>query len=486
MKFNSDHSPLLRVLLSNIEKHPKKIAIVSTDGQEVSYEELWRNILRGAAFLQKQGVLQNDRILLSAQKEIEFVYFYLAAHLIGVTNVVVDANNNKENLEYIVAEVNPILCIGTEIPGIKSIDYSDVSLPDWDPLFEPNHLTPDSIADIMFTSGTTGKPKGVLLSHSNIFSSASNINGFIGNGAGDIELLGLPICHSFGLGRLRCNLLTGATIILHNGFANLKSVFESFDKYGVTGFGMVPAIWAYIKKFSGTRISKYASGIKYIEIGSAALPAEDKKILSELFPDARICMHYGLTEASRALFMEFHKEMDDLTTIGRPVSSDVEVMIMDHNGNCVNIGSEGEICIKGNMVTKGYLREADNIGAFYGEYFRTGDAGKKSEDGKYYLLSRLKEIINVGGKKVSPVEIEDAIMDICGADSICVGVPDPAGILGEVPKVYILESTLSVSIDSLKSSLKSKLESYKIPQFFELTNKIPTTPNGKKKRMEFK
>lgn len=486
MTFNLDHSPLLKGLFSNVKKHPAKTAVITTDDRRISYRELWDNIIRAAVFLQKRNIKQNEKIMLSAQKEVEFIYLYLAAHLLGITNVVVDAKNNKEHLEYIASEVNPMMCVGMQLSDCSSVEFSELSLPEPEDITLPEDLSPNSTADIMFTSGTTGKPKGVLLSHYNVFSSASNINGFIGNSADDIELLGLPICHSFGLGRLRCNLIAGSTIVLHNGFANLKSVFESFAKYGVTGFGMVPAIWAYIKKFSGKRISQYAAGLRYIEIGSAALPIEDKQLLSELFPETRICMHYGLTEASRALFMEFHEEQNDLNTIGRPVSTKVDVKIMDEDGKEIEDGLEGEICIKGNMVTSGYLQASDNSSAFYGDYFRTGDLGRKSEEGQYYLLSRLKEIINVGGKKVSPVEIENAVMDMCGADSICVAVTDPDGILGEVPKLYVLSSTLLIPMEALKESLKKKLEAYKYPRFFELTDKIPTTANGKKKRIEFK
>ena len=112
-------------------------------------------------------------------------------------------------------------------------------------------LSAQDIADIMFTTGTTGKPKGVLLSHANISGSANNINQYIGNTADDVEVLGLPICHSFGLGRLRCNMLLGATFILLGSFANLKLLFNTMEQYHVTGIGMVPAVWEYIKKLSG-------------------------------------------------------------------------------------------------------------------------------------------------------------------------------------------------------------------------------------------
>lgn len=230
----------------------------------------------------------------------------------------------------------------------------------------------------------------MLLSHSNIFGSASNINSYIGNSDQDRELLGLPICHSFGLGRMRCCLIKGATIVLHNGFANLKSVFSAFEKYNISGFCMVPSVWAYIKRFSGNRIEKYAQQIRYIEIGSAAMPIEDKEELSHIFPNTRICMHYGLTEASRAAFMEFHEYSRHLDSAGKPVSDAVSIKIMNPSGEICSSGEEGEICIAGNMVIKSYLNPEDNKDAFFGEYFRTGDWGLMDAVGRLRIISRKK------------------------------------------------------------------------------------------------
>ncbi len=482
MRSGISHSPLLQAIYAHAASEPDKVAMVATNGGEITYSGLVNSIERASAFLRTAGVKTGDRVMLSAQKEIEFVYFYFGAHLAGIINVVVDAKNNADHLEYINSVTNPALAIGMKLEGRPSFEYDSIKFPsEPDSLHAPS-VTPESTADVMFTSGTTGNPKGVRLSHFNIFSSAANINGFIKNTGADIELLGLPICHSFGLGRLRCNMLSGGTVILHNGFANLKSVFDTIARYQVTGFGMVPAVWAYIKKFSGMRIGQYASQIRYIEIGSAAMPPEDKKILAGLFPDTRICMHYGLTEASRAAFMEFHENISDLSTAGKSVSPLVDIMIADENGKKAAPGQEGEICIKGNMVTSSYYDESDNEGAFVNGYFRTGDWGYMSDDDRLYLVARKKELINVGGKKVSPVEIEEALAKIGVGESMCVAARDPDGILGEVPKAMLVRGTFSISIDEIKNGLRQLLEVYKLPRIYEIVDSIPKTPSGKKKR----
>lgn len=476
------HSNLLQSIYSHSEHSTEKIALYSTEGIPVTYGQLWHRIVKAASYLNEAGLRKGDRIMLSAQKEVEFVYLYFGAHLCGVVNVVVDAKNNKEHLDYIASIVKPSLTFGMKIDGCRNLDYSDIIFDDINGILLSEECKEEDPADIMFTSGTTGKPKGVVLSHFNIFSSASNINRFIGNSSDDVELLGLPICHSFGLGRLRCNMLTGATVVLHNGFANIKSVFNAFEKYGVSGFGMVPAVWAYIKRFSGTRIGKYANQIRYIEIGSAAMTVEDKMLLCELFPKSRICMHYGLTEASRSVFMEFHENMEDLSTAGKPVVPEVDIKIFKEDGTEASVNEEGEVCIKGNMVMQSYYLPEDNDSAFINGYFRTGDWGCKSADGNLYLVARKKELINVGGKKVSPIEIEDALEKVGVGESMCVAVPDPEGVLGEVPKALIVKNTFSKDIEDIKKELTKYLENYKLPKVYEIVDSIPKTSSGKKKR----
>lgn len=476
------HSKLLQSIHSHADQSPEKIALYSTEGNTVTYGQLWHRIVNAAGYLQSSGLRKGDCVMLSAQKEVEFVYLYIGAHLAGVVNVVADAKNNREHLDYIASIVKPSLTFGVEIDGYKSIAFGDINFDDDSLNFSMQDCNEDDPADIMFTSGTTGNPKGVILSHFNIYSSASNINKFIGNTSDDIELLGLPICHSFGLGRLRCNMLTGATIVLHNGFANIKSVFNAFEKYGITGFGMVPAVWAYIKRFSGMRIGKYSSQIRYIEIGSAAMPIEDKEILCELFPDTRICMHYGLTEASRLAFMELHENKADLTTVGKSVVPKVDIKIFKENGTEAQPDEEGEVCVKGNMVIRSYYLPEDNDNAFINGYFRTGDWGCKSANGNLYLIARKKELINVGGKKVSPIEIEDALEKAGVGDSMCVSIPDPDGVLGEVPKALLVRNTFNKDIEEIQKDLAKYLESYKLPKVYEIVDSIPKTSSGKKKR----
>lgn len=478
---NITHSPLLQVLMSHAEKNGDKTAVIEGN-RHISYFDLFKNILKTASYLQNIGFSKGDRIMLSAQKEIEFVYLYFASHLLGLQNIVMDPASNDIRKEYIIGLTKPKMIFGMHYESCPDVQYKDLCIDSFDELRSvPDSLSEQDSADIMFTTGTTAKPKGVLLSHYNVYSSARNINTFIGNTINDVEVLGLPICHSFGLGRLRCTLLAGGTLVLLGSFANIRLFFNSIEQYGVTGFGMVPAVWNYIKTLSGTRIGQYARQIKYIEIGSAAMSLENKRLLMDLFPDTRICMHYGLTEASRALFMEFHQNRDNLGTIGKPVCENVSVDIFSEQGNILSYGEEGEICVSGNMVMKSYYFPEDNNNAFWGTYFRTGDWGYKDASGNFYMISRKKELINVGGKKVNPVEVEEAIISLGFKDCACVGIKDD--VLGEVPKAFVVRGKSDKTFSEIEKILKKKLEPYKVPSQYEWIDAVPTTSSGKKQRL---
>ena len=482
---DASHSPLLCDIARNALGAPDKIALV--DGaSRVSYGQLVRHVEAAAQYLQSLGLHPGDRILLSAQKEAQFVYLYLAAHLVGVVNVVTDSASPRERLDYIISVTRPAVLFGNglDIPGHRCVPLD--SVPDeavGGEITMPS-ITSDDVADVMFTTGTTGAPKGVLLSHANIIGSARNTNGFIGTCRDDIEALALPLSHSFGLGRLRCVFIAGATLVLVNNFANLKTFFNVIDSEGVTGFGMVPAVWQYIKRLSGKRIARFASQLRYIEIGSAALPLEDKELLIEMFPTTRLCMHYGLTEASRAIFTEFHEHRAHLDAIGRPASSLVEVSVCDENGTPLPDGMDGEICVRGNMVTRSYFLPEDNQGAFFGEWFRTGDWGHRGTDGDFYLTGRKKELINIGGEKVSPVTIEEAIKTLGIPDCACVAVPDPNGVLGEVPKAYLVRGNSNLEIDDIKRQLVQVLSPNEVPAVWEWIDSIPRTASGKIQRLK--
>lgn len=173
------HSPLLQSVFHHAEIVPDKTAIV-VGNIEVSYSLLALNARKAASLLDGLGLRPSDRIILSAHKDIEFIYLYLGAHILGVTNVIVDAESNKERLNYIEDKTNPLWCFGYESSKHRSMLFAEIDIEALQPYSGvSDNLSVDDIAEVLFTTGTTGAPKGVCLSYGNIAGSASNINSFI-------------------------------------------------------------------------------------------------------------------------------------------------------------------------------------------------------------------------------------------------------------------------------------------------------------------
>lgn len=472
----------------NALRCPDKIALIAAENK-VSYHQLWDRCLVAATNVRKKFNLnKGDRVILAASANIDFIYAYFGIHLAGGVCVPIDPDTNETRFRHILTSTSPVCVMGT----LHKVDYPTVPFcdvlsecADILPFAEPE---PEQIADVLFTTGTTGAPKGVALNIKNLAAAALNINTFIKNTEDDIELLALPVSHSFGLGRVRCVLSKGGALVLLGTFANMKKFFKEMERCHVTGFGMVPASWGYIKKMSGKYIGKFANQLKYIEIGSSFMPIEDKKLLCELLPQTRINMHYGLTEASRSAFMEFHREYDRLNTAGT-ASPNVEVAIFDADGTKLPVSAVGEVCVKGDHVTCCYWNETPERFQkdFFNGFFRTGDCGYLDDEGYIHLKSRIKEMINVGGKKVSPMEVEDILNTIPGIDeSACIAIPDPEGVLGEVVKAFVVCSNDELTDAEIINQLRPKLEVYKLPVAIERIGEIPKTTSGKVQRLKLK
>lgn len=464
---------------------PDKTAL--TDGKnKKTYGELARNIFYAEKMLTvKYGLTEGDSVVIAADKQPEFVALYLACHLAGIVALPISPDTNPRRYQLIKDKLNPPLVVGfrNDDSTARTATLKDF-IGDMDKRMVQIPL--GRIADIMFTTGTTGEPKGVQLTQGNIAAAARNINTFIKNTADDVEMIALPISHSFGIGRMRCALSSGQSIVMLGSFANTKRFFRFMAEYGVTGFGMVPASWALLKRLSGMKIAEFKDQLHYIEIGSAPMPIEEKIALIDTLPTTRICMHYGLTEASRSAFMEFHECKERLTTIGKQ-SPNMNITIRDENGKVVPVDTEGEICVSGDAVTKGYLGLPRGE-SFWEDNFRTGDWGSVDSEGYITLKSRKKELINVGGKKVSPLEIEDVLMTFDFIkDCACIAVPDPDGMLGEVVKAFIVTAEpAKINKELIDSMIGTQLEGYKHPVVYEVINEIPKTASGKVQRLSLK
>jgi long-chain acyl-CoA synthetase len=223
--------------------------------------------------------------------------------------------------------------------------------------------------------------------------------------------------------------------------------------------------------------------IETIELGSAFMSPQQKAALLEIFPRARVCMHYGLTEASRSTFLEFRSESQKLDTVGR-ASPNVVIEIRDANFRPCPPGEQGEIVVRGGHVTQGYFRDDERTRAAFTDdgAFRTGDYGFMDDEGYVHLLGRKDELINKGGIKISPLELEEKLREVYPDLDFCVvGVPDPEGLAGEVP-VMAYVATIELSLGDVLSALAQKVERSKLPTAIAKVDTIPRTANGKPMR----
>lgn len=484
LSYTSEPLPIVHSILKWADNTPTRNAIIFP-GFSISYRQLARGILSTAVLLKEKGVKKGNILAIYAEKNPGFFYCYFAAHYLGAIVLNLDPSINKERLSYITAETHPVLTIGSK--SNNDLNYEAITAYRATVIPERGELSPNDIADIMFTTGTTGGAKGVPLTHRNQTAAARQINAFIGTCSTDVEVVSLPIYHSFGLGRVRCLLSIGATVICVDGFGNTRELFTALSENKATGWAFVPAAWAYLQQTTGNLITQYAQNLRYIEIGSAPMPVEKKRELMELFPQTRICMHYGLTEASRSSFIEFHSESAYLQTAGKP-SPNTEISIINENGTILEPLQEGEICIKGHHVMQSYLNSPDITSYYHGEFFRTGDWGLLDNNGYLHILSRTKDIINSGGKKISPEEVENMLLQLPGIkECACVAEADPNGILGEVVKaILVSDGTSKPDLTDIRKELTGKLENYKLPTLIEWRDRLPRTDSGKLKRNDLR
>lgn len=454
------------------------------DDRDISFDRHIATIATIARELRGRHLSRGERVLIYAPNSPRYAAAYFAIHAVGCVAVPLGSDLPPAVAASIAEDCEAKLALSEADSGLPIPTIDLVSVATFERDAEP--LDPicrlDDVADILYTTGTTGREKGVVLTHGNVAHAAANINRFVQSRPEDVEIVPIPLGHSFGLGRLRCAAQTGNTLILEDGMRNAARLLKRLLDVKATGLSLVPAGFELLLRLGKDRLGDARDHLRYIEIGSAPMRMEVKRTLMELLPNTRICHHYGLTEASRSVFVEYHAEKDRLDSIGR-AAPNVEVSIRDPEGRTVRPGEPGELVVRGGMVMREYWRQPELTGqVLHDGWLRTGDWGSQDEDGYFYLAARQSDLINVGGLKVNPVEVETELAACPGVEeALCVGIPDPQEIRGEVVKAFIVTSA-DIEDRDLIARLRQRLEEHKIPRVFQRLDELPKTVAGKIQR----
>jgi long-chain acyl-CoA synthetase len=464
---------VIEALRERARRQPERTALACGE-RRVSLGELLERVETVAAHLSERGVRPGERVMLDAPSVPAFVFAYFATHLVGAIAVPVDPSLPASRREELRRRVSPALELTAEALAALEV------LPARQGAFSGPKL--DAVADLIFTTGTTGRPKGVPLTHRNLATAASHINAVIGTGEGDVDLIPIPLYHAFGLGSLRCFLVGGASVVLVQGFRLPGEIFVALERHGATGMIGVPAGFAILLRFGERGLGALAERLRYIEIGSAPMPLEQKRELMRLLPRTRLFMHYGLTEAARSAFSEFHRDHERLDSVGKP-SPGVSVEARDASGAPCPAGTPGMLWVHGAHVSPGYWDDDElSAATFVNGWMRTGDFGHVDAAGYVVLHSRHDDLINVGGAKVAPDEVERVLAEHPAvSEAGCVGVPDPRGIAGQVVRAFLVAApgAAPASDAELSRWAARQLEAHKIPAQYEWVEALPRTASGK-------
>jgi long-chain acyl-CoA synthetase len=474
----------------------QKAAVIFGD-QTFTYLELQSAVDRTAHGLTQLGVTIGDRVALFLPNIPAFPITYLAAQKIGAVTVAVNTMATSAELQYILSDsgakvifttaalagrLDPL--VGTALAPERVVICEDETegYPTLARMattavggFRAYELEPSAPAAILYTSGTTGRQKGAVLSHGNVVSNMHATSHALRVDPSDRLLLFLPLFHCFGQNFIMNTALnSGATIVLHRRFV-LEECLDSIERDAVTMFLAVPTV--YILLLNAGIDARRLSSVRYYFSAAATLPREVATRWQETFGQP-IYEGYGLTETSP--FASYnHGWSYRPGSVGTPIEM-VEMKVVDVNDCEVPRGALGEILIKGPNVMLGYWNQPiETAQALRGGWFHTGDIGYMSEDGYIFLADRLKDMINVAGFKVWPREIEEILFQHAAIKECAViGVPDP--IKGEVTKAYVvLHPDATLTIQDLQLYCREKLAAYKVPHQIEFTADLPKGATGK-------
>lgn len=511
---SEESNNIFALLLEPVKLYPHKDAII-TDKTRLTYADLFQRTAAIAEKLVECGVKKGDRVGLLFPNHPDYVASFFAAIGLGAVLVPINPLLKSEEIAHILSDSGAhtlIVHFDSLAEALKSQESAKTvsailvnELPDKNTFNADNTgannvkfisfaqpqksappkiswvegINPADLALIVYTSGTTGKPKGAMLSHQNLLSVFPGRLDMFDFSQSDITLAVLPMCHIYGITILMFGTISrGGTLAILGKF-DAKTALSVIEKERVTIVPAVPAMHQFMLMESRTQ-SYDLSSVRLCFCGGASLPPALIKDIEQLF-NAVLIEGYALTETSCTATINPLHGIRKPGSVGQALPG-VDIRIIDDNGNELPPGAKhvGELHIKGKNVMLGYYRQsAATNESFQSEFFMTGDLGYKDTDGYLYIVGRKKELIIRGGQNIYPREIEEIIARMPEvAESAVIGVPDE--LMGErVKAIVVIKPNSKLDTETVKSFCAQHLAEYKVPRLVEFRTELPRNSTGK-------
>ena len=503
---------------------PSVYAVIDKKGPH-TYEQLWDEITLCAQLLKEHGVGQGDRVVMECTQDALFLSVNLSCQLLQAIFVGVERRIAPGRLAEIVRQTEPAMLLtakAVEGLGKTGPDAGDASregaasqltVKEFEALLKEKraqetaqaedgvsveqsrlqfaaevvqNLDPETISEILFSTGTTGTTKGAVLTNRANVANAQNIIDGVHMGQEAVELIPLPINHAHGLRTSYAHLLNGSTALIVNGITFPRLVFEQMEKYSANAIDLSPSAAQMLMNTSADRLKEISGKIDYVEVGAAFLPESTKQMLKECFPTSRLYNCYGSSESGRTCNLEFNKDDRGSGCIGLPVPN-ATFAVMDADGKPMQSDAEhtGRLASAGPMNMSGYWKAPElSEQTLRDGYVLTADVSYIDKDGYIYVLGRQDDVIVYKGIKISPEEIEEAAMG-CSMVADCACIPEADEVAGQVPKLFVVPADRAAWQEAeLFAYLKEHVDDNRMPRTIVLIDEIPRTYNGKVLRKE--
>jgi long-chain acyl-CoA synthetase len=491
---------------------PEKIAYIQ-DQERTSYAQINAMANQLAAFLRAQGLTPGDRVVLLLENSLQYVASYYGLLKAGGVVVPLNCEVKADTLAGILDQLQPrvvISCHKSEAL-LREVDPDRLQIPlmvikdprqswrssrcrvvAWEELLRESALAnsglpvdSQALASIIYTSGSTGKPKGVMLSHGNIVANTSSIVQYLELSERDIQMVVLPFFYVMGKSLLNTHVAVGGTLVVNNGFAYPASVIAQMAAERVTGFSGVPATYAYLLHRSPLAAYRDRLGaLRYCTQAGGHMSRQIKeKLLQVLPPHTKLFIMYGATEAAaRLTYVEPERLAGKMDSIGRAIPG-VSVRVLDEQGREVPPGESGELVASGANIMRGYWRDPQTTSAVLDQNgYHTGDLGYQDQDGYLFVTGRKDDLLKVGGHRIDPQEIEDALMATgLLLEAAVFGVEDE--LLGKRLVALVVPLRREISASRVLSLCLSQLPRHKLPSEMRFVATLPKYTSGKIDRL---